>query len=250
LSPATRQTLERFAKGTASATSARVALTQDLNSLILKQNFHTPERFNGVTLQAKTQALLAAPAVKGQSPARLNRLLLADAYPKELAYQDGVVGITNQLAASMASFGFICFLLGRVSGAALLGIRSAHQVVGIYALLNVAACLLVFFKLGWLSFACVFLSYFFMSIMFPTIFALGIYGLGNRAKSASAYIVMGIMGGAMLPKVMGSVADHYDMSRGFIVPMLCFVLIALYGFAWPKLSGSAALHGVGSTGGH
>ena len=74
-----------------------------------------------------------------------------------------------------------------------------------------------------------FLSYFFMSIMFPTIFALGIFGLGARAKRASSYIVMAIMGGALLPKLMGYVADQFDMSRGFIVPMVCFVLVALYG---------------------
>jgi len=89
-----------------------------------------------------------------------------------------------------------------------------------------------------------------MSIMFPTIFALGIYGLGARAKNASAYIVMGIMGGAILPKVMGAVADKYDMSRGFIVPMACFVLIACYGYGWPKLSKVESLHGIGPSGGH
>jgi len=86
--------------------------------------------------------------------------------------------------------------------------------------------------------------------MFPTIFALGIFGLGVRAKRASAYIVMGIMGGAILPKLMGAVADKYDMSRGFLVPMVCFVLIALYGYCWPKLSRVESLHGVGASGGH
>ena len=91
----------------------------------------------------------------------------------------------------------------------------------------------------------VFVSYFFMSIMFPTIFALGIFGLGTRAKGASAYIVMGIVGGAMLPKVMGAVADNSNMSRGFIVPMICFVFIAFYGYLWPKLSHAESLHGVG-----
>ena len=78
--------------------------------------------------------------------------------------------------------------------------------------MNCLACLLIFLKLGWVSVACIFLSYFFMSIMFPTIFALGIFGLGASAKKASAYIVMAIMGGAMLPKLMGDVADKYDMS--------------------------------------
>jgi FHS family L-fucose permease-like MFS transporter len=75
-----------------------------------------------------------------------------------------------------------------------------------------------------------------MSIMFPTIFALGIFGLGVRAKKAAAYIVMAIMGGALLPKAMGYVADKYDMSRGFIVPLFCFAFVAFYGYAWPKLS--------------
>jgi MFS transporter, FHS family, L-fucose permease len=86
--------------------------------------------------------------------------------------------------------------------------------------MNVIATILIFCKLGWLSVVCVFLTYFFMSIMFPTIFALGIFGLGARAKKASAFIVMAIMGGAILPKLMGAVADKYDMSRGFIVPTL------------------------------
>jgi FHS family L-fucose permease-like MFS transporter len=167
-----------------------------------------------------------------------------------MAYQDGVLGVTNRFAANLASFGFVCFLLGRVSGAALLRRYSAHRIVGLYSVLNVGICLLIFLKLGWLSVICVFLSYFFMSIMFPTIFALGIFGLGARAKGASAYIVMGIVGGALLPKVMGAVADHYNMSRGFIVPLLCFALIALYGYCWPKLSRAESLHGVGAASRH
>ena len=139
----------------------------------------------------------------------------------------------------------ICFLIGRFTGAGFLKKYSAHKILGLYALLNVLVCFLIFCKLGWLSMACVFLSYFFMSIMFPTIFALGIFGLGARAKKASAYIVMAIMGGAILPKLMGYVADQYDMSRSFIVPMLCFGFVALYGFLWPKLSNAESLHGVG-----
>jgi hypothetical protein len=249
LSASTVQNLAHLKDGTASETTARVALMQDLNSLILKTNLYSPALFSAVALQDTTKQLLAQDA-KTRNEARLNRLLLADAYPKELAYHDGHVGITNKLAAMLASFGFLCFLLGRVSGAALLARFSAHKLVGLYAVLNVGLCALIFLKLGWLSVLCVFLSYFFMSIMFPTIFALGIFGLGARAKGASAYIVMGIVGGALLPKVMGAVADHYDMSRGFIVPLICFALIALYGYGWPKLSRVESLHGVGASGGH
>jgi FHS family L-fucose permease-like MFS transporter len=162
--------------------------------------------------------------------------------------KDGFIHISNQGASILASVGFVFFLVGRFTGAGLLRRFSAHKVLGLYGVLNVLVTFLVFCKLGWLSVACVFLSYFFMSIMFPTIFALGIFGLGYRAKRASAYIVMAIMGGAILPKLMGAVADKYDMSRGFIVPMVCFILIALYGYGWPKLSKAQSLHGVKAAG--
>jgi hypothetical protein len=180
----------------------------------------------------------------------LNRRLLRDAYPRELAFNDKYFSVTDSCAAFLASVGYFCFFLGRVSGAAWLRKVSAHKMLGLYSVINAALCLLVFLKLGWLSVACLFLSYFFMSITFPTIFALGIFGLGARAKRASSYIVMAIVGGALLPKLMGSVADHYDMSRGFIVPLVCFVFVALYGYGWPKLSRAESLHGVGASGGH
>ena len=125
----------------------------------------------------------------------------------------GVLALSDGGSAALASLGFLCFLIGRFTGAALLRKFAAHSILGLYALLNVLMCVLVMSKLGWVSVACVFLSYFFMSIMFPTIFALGIHGLGVRAKKASAFIVMAIMGGAILPKLMGWVADTHDMSR-------------------------------------
>ena len=162
----------------------------------------------------------------------------------------GVLAISDKGAATLASLGFVFFLVGRFTGAGLLRKYSAHKILGLYGLLNVFVCLLIFLKLGWISVVCVFLSYFFMSIMFPTIFALGIHGLGVRAKKASAYIVMAIMGGAILPKLMGAVADRYDMSRGFIVPLGCFVIVAFYGFSWSKLAKVDSLNGVKISGGH
>ena len=162
----------------------------------------------------------------------------------------GVLGLSNKGASNLASLGFVCFLIGRFSGAGLLRKFAAHKILGLYGVLNVIATFLVFLKLGWFSVLCVFLSYFFMSIMFPTIFALGIFGLGARAKKASAFIVMAIMGGAILPKLMGAVADRFDMSRGFIVPMFCFAFVAFYGFNWPRFSHAESLHGVKSLAGH
>ncbi len=153
---------------------------------------------------------------------------------------DGRAILSNQGAAFLASVGFLCFLAGRFSGAAILKKFSAPTVLGLYGLINVIACGLVALKLGWLSVACVFASYFFMSIMFPTIFALGIHGLGARAKQASAFIVMAIMGGAIVPKLMGAVGDHYGMSIAFLVPLACFAVVMAYGFAWKRLSQQAA----------
>ncbi len=160
------------------------------------------------------------------------------------------VTLSDQGAAYLASLGFCCFLAGRFSGALILKRFTPHRVLGLYGLLNVLACGLVFLKLGWLSVACVFASYFFMSIMFPTIFALGIHGLGARAKKASAFIVMAIMGGAILPKLMGAVGDHYGMSRAFIVPLVCFAFVAFYGFSWSRFSHAETLNAAGPARSH
>jgi FHS family L-fucose permease-like MFS transporter len=166
------------------------------------------------------------------------------------AGKDGATILSDKGAANLASLGFFCFLAGRFTGSALLKKFAAHRILGLYAFINVIICLLIFLKLGWFSVVCVFLSYFFMSIMFPTIFALGIFGLGARAKKASGFIVMAIMGGAILPKLMGAVADKYDMSRGFIVPLFCFAFVSLYGFLWPKLAKSEGALEVSTSGGH
>ncbi|MGD0089566.1 MAG: hypothetical protein ABSE73_06560, partial [Planctomycetota bacterium] len=268
----------------------RLALVQELNRVVKQdptrvkpeQLLYAEQRFAGVALSAATKQMLDDKAAKaeakrqlkdaeqpGATPlsgetrwgleetakkevnqAHLNRLLLHDAYPAELVFNGSILSISDTGASYLCSLAFICFLIGRFTGAGLLRTFSAHKTLGLYGLLNVLVCFLVFLKLGWFSVLCVFLSYFFMSIMFPTIFALGIFGLGARAKKASAFIVMAIMGGAILPKLMGYVADQYDMSRGFIVPMVCFAFIAFYGFFWPKLSGAESMRSVGPAGGH
>lgn len=164
-------------------------------------------------------------------------------------HKNGALGFSDKGASFMVSVGFFCFLTGRFTGAAILRNFAAHKILALYGGLNVLICFLVFLKLGWFSVICVFLSYFFMSIMFPTIFALGIHGLGARAKKASSFLVMAIMGGAILPKLMGAVADNYNMSRAFIVPMVCFAIIAFYGLMWPSYSKCDSLQ-VKPTAGH
>ncbi len=164
--------------------------------------------------------------------------------------KSGRLCLTDKGASNLLSIGFICFVIGRFVSTALVKKFSASFILGIFASANVIACLLIVLNLGWLSVGCVFLTFFFMSLMFPTIFALGIFGLGARAKRASSYIVMAIMGGAVLPKLMGYVGDTYNMSVSYLVPMGCFAFVALYGFCWPKLSKANALGAVKLSGGH
>lgn len=149
-------------------------------------------------------------------------------------------GISDRSASTLASIAFVFFLLGRVSGTAILRKVAPHKLLTVYGVANVIVALLVFLKLGWLSVGCVFLSYFFMSIMFPTIFALSIQGLGAQTKRASSYLVMAIIGGAIFPKIMGHIADVTDLSRSFIVPAICFAIVAFYGWMWPRYSRGAS----------
>jgi len=78
-------------------------------------------------------------------------------------------------------------------------------------------------------------SFFFMSIMYPTHFALAIRGLGERTKLASSWMVTAIVGGSIMPMLMGWMADRYSMRVGFLMPLVCFAFIAIYAFSWRRL---------------
>ena len=165
-------------------------------------------------------------------------------------HKNGQLGLSDKGASTLASVGFMFFLGGRVLGSALLKKCAAHKVLATFAGLAGLCSLLVFCKLGWASAVALFLTYFFMSIMFPTIFSLGIHGLGSRAKQASSFIVMAIMGGAIMPKLMGHIADLNGMSAGFIIPLICFLWVTGYALLWGKLSGSTGVLGLAASNGH
>jgi FHS family L-fucose permease-like MFS transporter len=155
--------------------------------------------------------------------------------PANMKYAEaGVWHITEYCASAMLSLAFIFFTLGRFSGSAILRFAPAHRVLGIYALCNVGLMALVFMGLGWISVAALMLSFFFMSIMYPTHFALAIRGLGERTKVGSSWMVTAIVGGAVMPMFMGWLADHYSMRVGFLMPLICFAFIAFYGFNWRR----------------
>jgi FHS family L-fucose permease-like MFS transporter len=68
-----------------------------------------------------------------------------------------------------------------------------------------------------------------MSVMFPTIFALGIRDLGTLTKKGSSFLVMAVAGGAFCPPLMGLIADKFNMALGFMIPLFCFVFICYFG---------------------
>jgi FHS family L-fucose permease-like MFS transporter len=140
------------------------------------------------------------------------------------------------LGASRAfAGGILCFLLGRAVGSMVLRVCSAHWTLAFFGLANSIMMILVVLGLGWISVAALFLSCFFMSIMYPTIFALGIRGLGEQTKLGASLIVMAIVGGALMPFVMGWLSDNYGMRMGFLMPFACFVYVMLYAAFWPAL---------------
>jgi len=142
--------------------------------------------------------------------------------------------ITEYGAGVCLSVAFLFFTIGRFSGSVITRYCTPHVTLGVYAAINVGLMTLVILPLGWLSVTALFLSFFFMSIMYPTHFALGIRGLGEKTKLAASWMVTAVVGGAILPYFMGLLADNYSMRVGFFMPLLCFAFIAFYGFNWRK----------------
>jgi FHS family L-fucose permease-like MFS transporter len=131
------------------------------------------------------------------------------------------------------ALGFALFMIGRMSGSYMMRTVKPTRILAIYALACVLLLPIVSAGLGWVSLISLFAVFFFMSIMFPTIFALGIKDLGTKTKKASSFIVMAIVGGAVFPPLMGFIADKTSMSVGFFAPIPFFLFIlyyALYGY--------------------
>ncbi len=139
-------------------------------------------------------------------------------------------GYSPEKAAYLLSLGFVFFMSGRFIGSLFMSWFRPSKMLGIYAVINTAAMAMVMLGLGWPSLIALYVNYFCMSIMFPTIFALGLKDLGGMTKKASSILVMTIVGGAVCPVIMGRIADVSGMATGFVVPLVCFVFIAWYAF--------------------
>jgi len=127
------------------------------------------------------------------------------------------------------SIGFALFMIGRMSGSFLMRVFEPTKLLSIYALMCCLLLPVVSIRAGWISLIALYGVFFFMSVMFPTIFALGIKDLGPKTKKASSFIVMSIVGGAIFPPIMGLIADKFNMSVGFFAPIPLFAFILYYG---------------------
>jgi FHS family L-fucose permease-like MFS transporter len=140
----------------------------------------------------------------------------------------GQENLFNTTAGLMLSFGFGLFMLGRFMGSLLLTWFKPNRLLMVYSLTCLVLTILVITGAGIYGIISLTLIYFFMSIMFPTIFALGLKGLGSHTRRASSFIVMAIVGGAIFTPLMGWIADKYSMSIGFTVPFFCFLAVLYF----------------------
>lgn len=144
-------------------------------------------------------------------------------------------GIDNTKAAYLLSIAMILFTIGRFAGTALMRVIAPNKLLAIYAVINIFLCAVVISGNNLLSVYSLVAIFFFASIMFPTIFALGVKDLGHHTKKASSFIIMSIVGGAMVPYVMGVITDRYSIAAAYSVPLICFIIVAWYGIKGYKI---------------
>lgn len=136
--------------------------------------------------------------------------------------------MTNIEASRILAFGGMAlFMIGRLSGSFTMKWMSPSRLLTWFALADVVCMALVVISVGTISLYALYLSFFFMSIMFPTIFALGLEGMGSYTKKASSYIVMGVAGGVFAPMLMGYIGAD-NMAIGFVIPLLAFLYILYF----------------------
>lgn len=142
--------------------------------------------------------------------------------------------LTNMEAAKILAFGGMAlFMVGRLSGSFTMKWMAPNHLLTWFAGASVCCMSLVVASVGTLSLYALYLSFFFMSIMFPTIFALGLEGMGAYTKKASSYIVMGVAGGAFSPMLMGYIGED-NMALGFMIPLCAFLYIFYFAVSCRK----------------
>ncbi|AEX54350.1 fucose permease [Rahnella aquatilis CIP 78.65 = ATCC 33071] len=136
--------------------------------------------------------------------------------------------LSNQNASYLLSVGMISFMVGRFFSTWLMGFVRPVTLLVVYAIINIVLCGVVVAGIDNVSVIALVAIFFFMSIMFPTIFAMGVKNMGKQTKRASSVMIMAIVGGAVMPYLMGAIADHYNTAVSYALPMVCFAVVLIY----------------------
>jgi FHS family L-fucose permease-like MFS transporter len=137
----------------------------------------------------------------------------------------------EKIAGYLLTGTLVAFAVGRFVSADLMRFFQPHRLMGVYGVANVVLLAIAVEFPGWVGLWAIFATSFFMSVMYPTIFALGIHGLGRNTKIGGSLIVMGIVGGAVLTPAMGWISEtSRSIALAYLVPLLAYVGVALYSF--------------------
>lgn len=122
------------------------------------------------------------------------------------------------------------FMVGRFSGTYLMKYVKPERLLGLYAIISIVLLAISVFSNGKVAVYTLMAVPFFMSVMFPTIFALGVRGLGEETKIASSFLIMSIVGGAFFPLIMGKISDATggNIQLAYIIPLACFIVILFF----------------------
>ena len=126
-------------------------------------------------------------------------------------------------------------LAGRFIGTFLMRIIAPNKLLAAFALGNILMCIIVAQNFGLVSFIALLLINFFFSIMFPTIFSLGLKNLGARTQQAASFLSMGVVGGAFFPFIMGAVADSVGIANAYYTPIICYIVIFFFAYKFYKV---------------
>ena len=149
--------------------------------------------------------------------------------------QAEVPGMGEKAAAGYLTASLVAFMIGRFVGTALMSRIAPARLMAYFAFTNVCLTVIAVTAGGYIGLYALAATSLFMSIMFPTIFANSLRDLGPLTKTASSFLVMSIIGGAVLTAVMGAVSDASAISVAILVPTVCFVVIAWFGWTAGKV---------------
>jgi FHS family L-fucose permease-like MFS transporter len=152
-----------------------------------------------------------------------------------ILYMKQYTAVTERHASYYLTGVLVALMLGRFISTPLMRYVSPSRMLGAYGVINVLLMAVTMSQPGLVGAWAVVASGFFLSIMFPTIFALGLKGLGPNTKLAGSLLVMAIVGGAIFPLVLGLIAQKTgSLALGYIVPLVGFAVVAIYGFLSSK----------------